>query len=75
MDITVEMNLDQKVIARDGYTILDYISDLGGMQGMLISAFAYFLLFWNHNMFDNHMVTRLYKLKKPSREKPANSNG
>ncbi len=31
MDITVEMNLDQKVIARAGYTILDFISDIGGM--------------------------------------------
>ncbi len=31
MDVTVEMNLDQKVIARAGYTILDFISDIGGM--------------------------------------------
>ena len=31
MDITIEMNLDQNVISRDGYTILDWISDIGGM--------------------------------------------
>ena len=27
LDITLEMNLDQIVIARDGYTVLDFISD------------------------------------------------
>ena len=31
VDITIEMNLDEKMIARDGYTILDYLSDIGGM--------------------------------------------
>lgn len=28
MNIRIEMNLDQKVIARQGYTVLDYISDI-----------------------------------------------
>ena len=64
MDITVEMNLDEFVIARDGYTFLDYLSDIGGMQGLLISGVAYFLAFWNHNYFDNYMVTRLFKIEK-----------
>ena len=31
VDITIEMNMDEMVIARDGYTILDYLSDIGGM--------------------------------------------
>ena len=31
MDITVEMNLNQVIIARDGYTYLDFLSDIGGM--------------------------------------------
>ncbi len=64
VDITVEMNLDQVVIARAGYTVLDWISDIGGMQGMLISFIAWLIAIWNHNMFDNHMVTRLYKIQK-----------
>ena len=62
IDITVEMNLNQMVIARDGYTFLDYLSDVGGMQSMLISGVAFLMIFWNHHMFDNNMVTRLYKL-------------
>ena len=49
MDITIEMNLDLRIIARDGYTFLDYLSDIGGMQGLLISGVALFLAMWNYN--------------------------
>ena len=59
------MNRDQLVIARSGYTFLDYLSDIGGMQGMLISGVGYFITIWNFNMLDNHMVTRLFKMKRP----------
>lgn len=61
MDIFIEMNLDQKVIARDGYTILDFFSDIGGMQSMLISSVVWLIAIWNYNMFDNHMVSKLYR--------------
>lgn len=64
MDITVEMNLDLRVVARNGYTFLDYLSDIGGMQSMLISAVAYFMAIWNYNYFDNYMVTRLFKMRQ-----------
>ena len=60
------MNLDQLVVARDGYTILDFISDIGGMQGMLISAAALILTIWNHNHLENFLVTRLYRLGSTS---------
>ena len=29
-DVTVEMNLDLRVVSRDGYTLLDWVSDVGG---------------------------------------------
>ena len=62
LDITVEMNLNQLVIARDGYTLLDFISDIGGMQGMMLSGAALILLMWNFNYLENFLVSRLYKL-------------
>lgn len=31
MDVTIEMNLDLRVVARDGYKIVDFLSDIGGM--------------------------------------------
>ena len=52
------------MIARDGYNVLDFLSDVGGMQGMLASLALFFLAVWNHNYFDNHMVSRLYKISK-----------
>jgi len=51
------------VVARDVYTFLDFLSDIGGMQGMLISGVALFMVFWNYNMLENYMVAKLYKLK------------
>lgn len=62
MDITVEMNLNKKMVARDGYTSLDFLSDIGGMQGMLISFAAIWLAFWNHNQLENFLVSKLYIL-------------
>ena len=65
------MDLNQKVISRSGYTVLDLISDIGGMQGVLISFFAIIVGVWNHNMIDNHLVSRLYMLEsRPNPNKP-----
>ena len=67
-DVTIEVNPNLRVVARDMYTFLDLLSDIGGMQGILISGMAYALAFWNFNQFDNFMVSRLFKLQKPPAE-------
>ena len=36
---------------------------------MLISGVAFFMAAWNFNFFDNHMVTRLYKMEKSEADK------
>ena len=64
MDLTIEYNLNQTIIARDGYTYFDILSDVGGMQSILMSFIAIFISVWNHNMLDNFLVSRLYKVKK-----------
>lgn len=63
MDITIEMNRNQLVIARDGYTVLDYFSDIGGMQSMMINGCSIILVMWNYNHLDNFLVTKLYRKK------------
>ena len=50
-------------MARDGYTLLDFFSDIGGIQGILVSAAAIFLGMWNYNNFDNFLVSKLYKME------------
>ena len=66
LDITIEANLSQVLIARDGYTFLDFLADIGGMQGMLFSGIGFFMAIWNYNYVDNYMVERLFKTYKPS---------
>ena len=50
-------------ISRDGYTYLDWISDIGGIQGILISAIAIVISFWNYNYLDNTLASKLYRVK------------
>ena len=56
MAIAVEMNLDQVTLARTGYTPLDVLSDVGGIQSIVMSAMGLLLGFWNYNNFDNYMA-------------------
>ena len=56
MDIGIELNLDRKTIARTGYTFLDVLSDIGGIQSILVSGMVIFLGIWNYKHFDYHMA-------------------
>ena len=70
MDITVEMNLSLQQVERSGYNILDLLSDVGGIQGLLVSFIGIILGVMNYNNFDNFMASRLYKIKdKPDNDK------
>ena len=60
------MNLDLNVISRSGYTVVDIFSDVGGLQGILISGIVFFLNIWNHNYLDNHLVSQLFRAKARS---------
>ena len=47
---------------REGYTFLDLLSDIGGLQGLLVSFVSYFVAFWNYNMLENYMVTKMFRI-------------
>ena len=55
------MNLDQILIERSGYTVLDILSDVGGLQGILISGISFILGIFNYNYLENYLVYRLFK--------------
>ena len=63
MDISVEVNLDLEVLSRSGYTFIDVLSDIGGIQGLLITTIAIFLSFLNYKHFDTYMASQLFKLR------------
>ena len=60
------MNYDQVTIDRTGYTIFDVLSDIGGIQSVLMSGLGIFLGIWNYNNLDNYMASRLYKAQRTS---------
>ena len=55
------MNLDQILIERSGYTVLDILSDVGGLQGIPISGISFILGIFNYNYLENYLVYRLFK--------------
>ena len=61
-DLTIEMNMNLELIQRNGYTVLDLLSDIGGILEIMTIFITYFLAFWNYNYFENFLVTRLFKL-------------
>ena len=62
MDLTIEMNMNQTTMARSVYNTLDVLSDVGGIQGIVMSGIGLFLGIWNYNNFDNYMASHLYKI-------------
>ena len=66
MDVTIEMNLDLGVIQRTGYNVLDVLSDIGGIQSIIITTFSVLIGFWNYKHFDSYMASKLYKLNSRS---------
>ena len=59
--IWIQLSLDLSVVERTGYTVLDVLSDVGGLQGILISAISISLSILNHNYLSNYLVSKLYK--------------
>lgn len=57
MAIGIDMSLDQTVIERSNYTILDVLSDVGGLASVVASTIALILSILNYNHLDNTMIT------------------
>ena len=63
LDLFFEMNFDQTYIKRNTYTYIDILSDVGGLQSVLVYTIASFLFIWNYNGLENYMVNRLFKVE------------
>ena len=47
--VLFRLNLDVTLIERNGYTLLDVLSDVGGLQSILISGASLLLSILNYN--------------------------
>ena len=54
------MDLDKETIQRSIYTSLDFLSDIGGIQGILVSLFTVVIAAINTEKFDEYFIARLY---------------
>ena len=68
VSVSFEMDLDMIHIERKLYTVFDMLSDVGGLLGILTSIAALLNTIWNYQAFDNFMVSRLFKIKRPKEE-------
>lgn len=64
VSVTIERSLTTIAFERQVYNMFDFLSDVGGLSGILVYGLAIFVKAWNYNRFDNFMVTNLYKMKK-----------
>ena len=64
VNVSIEMNLDRMEYSRSLYTAFDLLADVGGLSGMFIQVFFFFVQAWNFNALDKHMVARLFRIKK-----------
>ena len=68
------MNMDLTRVGRAGYNIVDMLSDIGGIQSIILTSFTLILTFLNHKYFDSYMAQKLYKLKNPVKDGKESSN-
>ena len=57
------------MVTRNGYTILDVLSDMGGMQRVLFSFFSVVTSVLNYSNFDSYLASKLYKVGDEKRDK------
>ena len=63
MEITFEMDLDVTQIERTYYSILECLSDIGGILSILLSGVAFILFIYNYQHMDNFLAVHLFKIK------------
>lgn len=69
MEITVEMNRDLHFIERKSYTLIDLLSDVGGVQAIFVSFVGAWIALWNYEHFDTTMASQLFKIQADDQDK------
>ena len=56
MRLYFELSRDKTLLERNVYTVLDLLSDIGGIQGLLVSFFALIVSTLNTDRFEEHLI-------------------
>ena len=57
------MNLDLATIKRSYYSLLDCLSDVGGLMSVVLESVAVVLMILNYQHLENYMTVNLFKLE------------
>ena len=63
MEVSIEMNLDLATIKRSYYSLLDCLSDVGGLMSVVLESVAVVLMILNYQHLENYMTVNLFKLE------------
>ena len=66
MDLYFQVDYNKTVIEREIYTILDFLSDIGGIIEMFIKSFGLILAIIHNRYPEVFAASRLYKMSQPS---------
>ena len=70
MLVMFELDRDKIVVERKIYTVLDLLSDIGGIQGLVTSFLAIIITLLNADSFEEHLIGQLYTYKT-TKSKPS----
>ena len=62
------MNLDQKVLERITYSLLDAFADIGGLSKLLNSSISFLAFILSFDRIESFLASRLYKIKSTEDE-------
>ena len=65
LELSFEVNLDLKIVNRSYYSLLDCLSDIGGILSVLLAGIAFALAVLNYQHIDNFLVANLFKIGSP----------
>ena len=70
------MSMDLTLIERTGYTIIDVLSDVGGLMGIIFSAITVLIEIINYDHLNYFLISKLFKVSHPvdSKNKQKNSS-
>ena len=63
--ISFDVSRDLEVIKRNSYTVLDLLSDVGGIMGALMGIFDILVGLMKYNYLEDFLVAKLYKYSAP----------
>ena len=60
VNIQFEVSLDRVIVIRDGYTVIDIVSDLGGISSIFMAVFSLIIQIFHSNTLDEFLISKLY---------------